>query len=160
MKFKFEPKRITREEFFNLKEEDLMFITNPGRMGDEDGSTFIIRNGNDYNVYRIDGWMYGDEKEVNYISIKEAFKQFPKWKEAWDNSRNSEYSEKYVYVYMGFGNDLCVDKRVYNEFYPYLLEEVKKQDMYSWEKDDNYNPCLNYPSWELAVEKMINNIQK
>ena len=26
-----------------LKEENLMFITNPGRMGDEDGSTFIIK---------------------------------------------------------------------------------------------------------------------
>lgn len=34
MKFKLETKEISRDEFFTLKEENLMFITNPGRMGD------------------------------------------------------------------------------------------------------------------------------
>ena len=43
MKFKLETKEISRDEFFTLKEENLMLITNPGRMGDEDGSTFIIK---------------------------------------------------------------------------------------------------------------------
>lgn len=32
MKFKLETKEISRDEFFALKEENLMFITNPGRM--------------------------------------------------------------------------------------------------------------------------------
>ena len=60
MKFKLETKEISRDEFFTLKGENLMFITNPGRMGDEDGSTFIIKEDNNYVSYRIDGWMYGD----------------------------------------------------------------------------------------------------
>ena len=38
MGFKIEMNEISREDFFKLKEEDLMFITNPGRMGDEDGN--------------------------------------------------------------------------------------------------------------------------
>ena len=29
-----------------LNEEDIMFITNPGRMGDEDGTTFIVKHDN------------------------------------------------------------------------------------------------------------------
>ena len=31
--------RISRDDFFKIDEKDVMFITNPGRMGDEDGST-------------------------------------------------------------------------------------------------------------------------
>ena len=37
---------ISKNELYELNEEDLMFITNPGRMGDEDGSTFIIKKDN------------------------------------------------------------------------------------------------------------------
>ena len=43
---------ITREELFKLKEDNLMFITNPGRMGDIGGSTFIIKK--EKNVYLIE----------------------------------------------------------------------------------------------------------
>ena len=35
-----------------------MFITNPGRMGDEDGIAFIIKRGNEFTIYRVDGLMY------------------------------------------------------------------------------------------------------
>ena len=55
-----EPKKISREEFFKLSEDDLMFITNPGRMGDEDGTTFIVKKDNNYICYRIDGWYMGN----------------------------------------------------------------------------------------------------
>ena len=47
--------KITKEEFYTLDEKDLMFITNPGRMGDEEGVTFVIKSNNNYTVYRIDG---------------------------------------------------------------------------------------------------------
>jgi hypothetical protein len=36
--------KITKEEFEKLDEKNLIFITNPGRMGDIDGSNFIINN--------------------------------------------------------------------------------------------------------------------
>ncbi len=51
----FETNKISKKEFLKLNENDLMFITNPGRMGDEDGTTFIIKHGNEFNIYRIDG---------------------------------------------------------------------------------------------------------
>lgn len=69
MKFKLETKEISRDEFFTLKEENLMFITNPGRMGYEDGSTFIIKEDNNYVSYRIDGWMYGDKTKEDFITL-------------------------------------------------------------------------------------------
>ena len=47
--------KIKKSDFLKIKEEDVMFITNPGRMGDEDGSTFVLKEDNHYNIYRIDG---------------------------------------------------------------------------------------------------------
>lgn len=41
-----EENKITKEELYKLNEDDLMFITNPGRMGDVDGSYFVIKNNN------------------------------------------------------------------------------------------------------------------
>ena len=55
--------KISKEEFLKINEDDVMFITNPGRMGDEDGSTFIIRQDNEYKIYRLDGWMYRKSKK-------------------------------------------------------------------------------------------------
>ena len=49
----FKVNKISKSDFLKLDEKDLMFITNPGRMGDEDGSTFIIRNDNEFIVYRV-----------------------------------------------------------------------------------------------------------
>ena len=155
MKFKLETKEISRDEFFTLKEENLMFITNPGRMGDEDGSTFIIKEDNNYVSYRIDGWMYGDRTKEDFITLDEMFEQFPKWKEAWQNCNNEEYDGKYIYVYMGFGNGLSVDKSIYREYEPYLLDEVKKIKNKRNEKEES--PSMYYPAWKTAVENMLNN---
>lgn len=47
--------KISKEEFLKLNEDDIMFITNPGRMGDEDGSTFIVKQENKFIMYRVDG---------------------------------------------------------------------------------------------------------
>lgn len=30
-----------------------MFITNPGRMGDEDEATFVIKDVNTFTIYRV-----------------------------------------------------------------------------------------------------------
>ena len=40
---RFKSNKISKKDFLYINEEDVMFITNPGRMGDEDGSTFIIK---------------------------------------------------------------------------------------------------------------------
>ena len=60
--------KITIDEFLKLDENNLMFVTNPGRMWDEDGSYFIIKENNKFIAYRISGWMYW-QKEPNSVSF-------------------------------------------------------------------------------------------
>ena len=83
------------------------------------------------------------------------FKQFPKWEEAWKNWNNEEYSGKYVYIYMGFGNGLSIDKSIYKEYEPYLLNEVKRIKEERNETEES--PSMYYPAWKPAVENMLNN---
>ena len=156
-----EPKKISKEDFFKLKEDDLMFITNPGRMGDEDGTTFIIKKDSNYICYRISGWMYGSKDKQDYISYSEVLEQFPKWKECLKHfdidDLEKDISDKYRYVYMGYGNGLCVDKNIFNAFYPYLVDERKKELLTIPEKDrkDISEYVLNYNSWEPAFIRTI-----
>ena len=51
MKFEFKPRAISKKDFFSIKEDDLMLITNHGRMGDENGSTFLIQKDNQNILY-------------------------------------------------------------------------------------------------------------
>ena len=152
--------KITKDELFKLNEKDVMFITNPGRMGDEDGSTFIIKKDNDYIMYRVGGWMYG-KRTADFISIDDLFTVFPLWKEMWDNSMDETFSSsKYEFIYMGFGNGLSVDKTIYNDFNLYLKEAIKSHPQYVPEDGEEYNPGLNYGSWENALDNFVkdNNI--
>jgi hypothetical protein len=57
---------------------------------------------------------------------------------------------------MGFGNALFVDKSVYEKYKPYLIEEVKKVEDYTEEDDGTYNYCFNFPVWDIAIERMVN----
>ncbi len=152
----FEPRSITKSEFMKLNEDDLMFITNPGRMGDEDGSTFIIKQGNELVIYRVDGWMSRKMGEKD-ISLEDVRTQFPKWNEAWKHSKEDNYQGKYQYLYMGFGNGLSVDHSIYKEFEPYLNQLVED---YLEEKDDEDKESLQYAAvynvWEQAVIQMAN----
>ena len=81
------------EKINSIKEENVMFITNPGRMYDEDGTTFIIKNDNEFIIYRISGWMYGD-RDDNYISLEDTFKIFPEWEKRWHNSQDEQLKNK------------------------------------------------------------------
>lgn len=128
-----------------FNEDNLMFITNPGRMGDMYGSIFVMKEGNTLKEYYCE----------NIFKSNSIVEVFPEWKKTIENKDNK--SDKYKYVYMGFGNGLCVDKRIYDKYYPYLFESVKKDDMYYEEDGDNYNPCINYSHWEYALDKMIEN---
>ncbi len=160
MKYILKTKRISKKDFYNLDEDNLMFITNPGRMGDEDGSTFVIKTGDSYIPYRIDDMSssYKQENDSdNYISIDDMYNVFPKWKESWHNySKDAKNDGKYVYIYMGFGNGLCVDKRVYEEYYEYLMEEIKNTGA-SLDENGQYDPGLYYSLWDQALIKMILN---
>ena len=87
--------KISKEEFLKINEDDVMFITNPGRMGDEDGSTFIIRQDNEYKIYRLDGWMYRKEGQKVDISYDDALNQFPKWLDTLKHLKDELYNGKY-----------------------------------------------------------------
>ena len=149
--YEFKTNKILKKDFLKLNEDDVMFITNPGRMGDEDGSTFIIKQDNKYKIYRLSGWMYPN-KETE-ISLDDALNQFPKWKEVWNNNGNEE---KYKYIYMGFGNGLSVDNSIYDEFKPYLDKRVEE-----YLKEEKDKKGLQYAAifntWKEAFIDMINN---
>lgn len=99
---KYNVNKISKEDFLKIKEEDIIFITNPGRMGDEDGLIFIIKQDNEFKIYRIDGFIYRskDTKESEYFSLHDVKKQFPKWNETRKNNSNENYKGKYTYLYM------------------------------------------------------------
>ena len=154
----FKTNKITKKDFLALNEDDVMFITNPGRMGDEDGTTFVIKNGGLFTVYRIDGWMYPskDEKEEYKISLDDVAKQFPKWYETWKNSNKEDYQGKYKYLYMGFGNGLSVDNSIYNEFEPYLNSLVEKYlNKKSKEEKESLKYAAIFDTWEKALIEML-----
>ena len=147
---KIEYNSITREEFLKLNEDDVMFITNPGRMGDEDGIYFVIKKDNVLTFYRVDGWMYGIGKE---ISLQDAFKQFPSWYYTWNHNKDKNYQGKYKYLYMGFGNGLSVDNRIYDDFKPYLdklVEEYLKDEI---DKEKLMYAAI-FSTWKKAVINM------
>ena len=152
----FVKKKIKKSDFLKINEEDVMFITNPGRMGDEDGSTFVLKGYNNYNIYRVDGWMYpsGNIDEDERITLDDARKQFPKWSEAWQNANNENYQGKYKYLYMGFGNGLCVDNTIYDEFKPYLDRKVKTY-LDSHDGDKSLEYAAIFDTWESALEEYL-----
>ncbi len=153
---KFIIKKIEKSDFIKLNENDLMFITNPGRMGDEDGITFIIKQGVELTAYRISGWMYRTEDKED-ISLQDALKQFPKWHVAWNNGNRRRIRGKYKYLYMGFGNGLCVDKTIYKEFVPYLNVLVDKYlEKYNDGEKETFQYAAIYSVWLDAVINMAN----
>ena len=141
---------ITREDFLKLNEDDVMFITNPGRMGDEDGIYFVIKKDNILTLYRVDGWMYGIGKE---ISLQDAFKQFPSWYYTWDHNKDKNYQGKYKYLYMGFGNGLSIDNRIYEEYKPYL-DKLVNEYLEKEEDKDKLMYAAIFSTWKKAVINM------
>lgn len=139
--------RITKDEFEKIDEKDVMFITNPGRMGDEDGSYFIVKTGNVFIPYRVSGWMYSNGNVE--ITLDEFSKKFPLWMDMWKKSFESSNNGKYTYIYMGFGN---IDSSIYEEFKQYFLDEVNK--IKESHGDSENNPSFNYLAWEPAFIKM------
>ncbi len=147
--------KISKLELLRLNENDLMFITNPGRMGDEDGLTFIMRDNNEFTIYRVDGLLYS--KEEKDISLGDIERQFPKWFDAWKHCNDKEYKGKYKYLYMGFGNGLSIDNSIYNEFKQYLdrlIEEYLKNSSDGEKESLQYAAIFNV--WKDAFINMAN----
>lgn len=144
--------RITKDEFEKIDEKDVMFITNPGRMGDEDGSCFIVKTGNVFIPYRVSGWMYSNGNVE--ITLDEFSKKFPLWMDMWKKSSESSNNGKYTYIYMGFGNGLSIDKSIYDEYYPYFESVVKSNEDYEEDENGNYPYHIAYNSWDTAFIEM------
>ncbi len=140
---------MKKEELEKIDEKDIMFITNPGRMGDEDGSNFIVKNENAFTIYRVSGWMYPSANDE--ITLEEFSKKFPIWMDMWKN-KDKESNEKYTYINMGFGNGLSVDNTIYEEYKPYLIDEVNKIKEDQGTSEDN--PSFNFIAWKDAFTKM------
>ena len=118
--------KLSKSELKEINEKDVMFITNPGRMGDEDGLTFIMRQDKELTIYRVDGLLYGRRGEKVDITLADLEKQFPKWLDTWKQNKEKNDKGKYEYLYMGFGNGLCVDHSIYKDYINYLDSLVEK----------------------------------
>ena len=155
----FEYHKISREDFQKIKEDDLMFITNPGRMGDEDGSTFIVKNEKTFKAYRVDGWMYPKEGEKVEITLGDATRQFPEWFKSWKFSDDENYKGKYKYLYMGFGNGISVDNSIYEKFEPYLNKQIEEHlnnsNELSADEKEAQKWSIIYNVWEDAFIEMV-----
>ena len=136
----FNEEKLSRNVFDNLSEADIMFITNPGRLGDVAGVTLIAYQENLYKIYRVDS--------SSEVSIMDLLNKYSLWKDMWDNSRDQTFNSKYQYINLGYGNGLMIDHLIYDTFYPYYLEVINK------DKEENKNRLY---AWKDAFIKMINN---
>ncbi len=152
----FEMNEISKEDFLKIKEEDIMFITNPGRMGDEDGLTFIIKKDKEFKIYRINGFLYPRKvtDESKRITFEETKKQFPIWAEGLKKGYTKNFKEKYKYIYMGFGNGLTINNSIYDKFKPYLDKEVEEY-LKDEEDKEGLQYAAMYNTWEDAFIDMI-----
>ena len=141
---KIEEKKISEEELNNLYEDELLFITYPGRMGDVYGCSFVIKNNDKLTFYRIE----------NLYEFKgNIYTQFPKWNEALKNYSEKKETEKYEIIYMGFGNLLGVDKSVFNDFKP-LAEEKMKNISENYSNDLKFGAAC-YTYWKEIANNMF-----
>ena len=143
--------KISKEEFLKINEDDVMFISNPGRMGDVSGYNIVVKNNNKLILYRIECLM--KKNEYNNILNEDVINQFPIWYKELKN--NNENNRKYHYLYMGFGNGLSIDNSIYNEYKPYLNTKI---DEYLKENTEEEKESLKYAAifnvWKSAIIEM------
>ena len=139
---------ITLEQLKKITEDQLMFITFPGRMGDEYGCTFVIGDGKSLCIYRID-----DLDRFKY----NIYRQFPRLIEALNDHKGRE-SMAFKGIYMGYGNKLFVNKSVYDDYKKELddaikkeIEKMKVENDYDESLKDYYPIMLCFTQWEKAL---------
>ena len=129
-------KKLTIDDLEKLKEDELLFITYPGRMGDINGCSFVIKSNNKIIFYRID----------NLYKFKgNIYEKFPKWNEALKNYSEKKKSNKYEIIYMGMGNLLAVDKSVFRKFEALIKERTN-------EIKGNYEDCY-FNLWNVTPSR-------
>lgn len=116
--------KITIDEFLKLDEKNLMLITNPGRMENEDGSYFIMKDNDKFVAYRISGWMYG-QKEPDSVSFDMMCSHFPKWKEAFEKAEKKEIYLGGCEVFVGLEQPIYHCYNCNNNFYKDLVNYEK-----------------------------------
>lgn len=153
---------ISLDELRKLKEEDVLFITSPGRMGDEAGSTFLVKSGDGFVAYRVD-WAVENPK----ISREELDSVFP----LWHHHGGSETYSVYVMFFSGMGHKLFVKRDIYNDFMPFLRDAMHDVCGYNlgplscWPNDaDIPEKCLLIDrsiapmrAWTYAAKLMLGN---
>ena len=147
----YETINITKKELDNINEDNVMFITNPGRMGDTDGITFITYD-KEFIIYRVDGLIF--DNKPGDITMDDMLHKFPKWFDAWKNDGNENYKGKYKYFYLGFGNGLAIDNSIYDKYKPYLDKEVDKY-LENEEYKEGLEGVAIYNVWEQAFIDMV-----
>ena len=66
------------------------------------------------------------------ISLGKFGNKFTLWREVWEDEKHN--SNKYKYIYEGFGNALCIDKTIYDEYYPYIKDEKGSEIFGNWDQ--------------------------
>ncbi len=148
--------KISRDEFFRLKERDLLFITNPGRMADVSGSTLIVHIPEGYKVYRIDGWYFENRSRHEQISYSEMMEAFPIWR-SMIKSIDQKDNLLYKYINMGFGNGLCVKKDIHALFMQYLqpaIDQYAEVNHIDPEEKIRRRAMIIFSVWDKAVINM------
>ena len=134
---------LTEEILKELKEEDLLMITYPGRMGDVAGCSFAI-NHDGIHIYRI---------EDLYHFKGDIFKQFPKWQEDLKNQVEKKKTKDYKVIYMGMGNLLGVKEEIYKEFEKKVKEKLPEiSESYGSEELRFGAACYTY--WRSIIKDM------
>ena len=114
--------KISAKGLRGLKEEDVLFITAPGRMGDETGSTFIIKVEEGFVAYRVD-WAIENPK----ISAQDVGLVFPQW------YKYDKKNSRYIRISIGLGNWIYVKKDIIEDYIPLLRDAI--HDEFGYDED-------------------------
>ena len=138
---------ISEEDFKKLKEENLLFITYPGRMGDIEGCSFVMKDKDMIKFYRI---------ENLYTYKANIYEIFPKWKDSLEKYKKKDSSSKYEIIYMGMGNLLGVDKTIV-ELFKSKIKEIDEKIESTLDKELKFGmTCYTY--WRKTVTEMFDKI--
>ena len=126
--------RMTRPNFLRLDENNIMFIRGLGRMADNDMIFFIVKENDDFKCYKIDGLTHDNGVgKYDYISRDDIDYKLPYWKatqnmtlpiitlgEVYCNT-----TSKYVCIFLGFGDTICINNSIYEKYEKYLKKEIE-----------------------------------
>ena len=104
-----------------------MLVANPGRMWNENGSYFIMKDNDKFVAYRISGWMYG-QKENNSVSFDMMCFHFSKWKEAFEKAAKKEIYLGRCEIFVGLEQTIYHYYNCNNTIYKDLVNYEKVND--------------------------------